>query len=104
MVYEKQLESLNNVEKSINALNEFVKNQKERLKTSQVAIEQLQEERNKLKPVLEADRKIVEALFQIQAEKQQKNIWLDRAFGFFIGVASSLVGSLVWAYAKRKRA
>jgi hypothetical protein len=92
------LESLNNIEGSIDALREFVKNQKENLKTSQIAIKELEGEREKLKPVVEADRKVVDALFQLQAEKQKQSIWLDRAFGFFIGIASSLVATLLWAY------
>jgi len=79
LVYEKQLESLNNIEGSIDALREFVKNQKENLKTSQIAIKELEGEREKLKPVVEADRKVVDALFQLQAEKQKQSIWLDRA-------------------------
>lgn len=103
LVYERQLASLNEIEGSIDALREFVKNQKEDLKMSQVAVDKLKEEQQKLKPVVEADRKVIDALFKIQAEQQQKNIWLDRAFGFFIGIASSLVASLFWAYIRRKR-
>jgi hypothetical protein len=102
LMYEKQIDSLNQIENSINILKEFVQNQKKYLEESQIAVNLLKEEEELLKPVVEADRKIVDALFKIQAQQQSKSIWLDRAFGFFIGIASSLVASLFWAYARRK--
>ena len=72
------------------------------MKASQLAVEELKEEQLKLRPIVEADKQIVEALFQIQADKQNKDIWLERAIAFFIGIASSIAGSLFWAYIRRK--
>nr|VFJ47302.1 MAG: hypothetical protein BECKFM1743A_GA0114220_100467 [Candidatus Kentron sp. FM]VFJ47544.1 MAG: hypothetical protein BECKFM1743C_GA0114222_100467 [Candidatus Kentron sp. FM]VFK07803.1 MAG: hypothetical protein BECKFM1743B_GA0114221_100515 [Candidatus Kentron sp. FM] len=102
-VYERQLVSLNDIERSINALSAFVRDQKEKLKSSQVAVEALKEEHQKLKPVVEADRKVIDALFQLQAQRQQKSVWLDRALGFCIGIVSSMIGTLLVMRVRRKK-
>jgi len=103
LVYEKQLASLNDIEKSINTLGKFVRDQKKTLKASRTAVAELQQEHQKLRPVVEADRKVIDALFQLQAEKQQKSIWLDRALGFFLGIASSSIASLLVMRVRRKK-
>lgn len=103
LTYEKQIESLNNVVKSIDTLREFVVEQKENLTKSQQSLSELKAKQEQLKPVVEADQKTIDAIFALQAEQNRKNVWWERAIGFFIGIAGSLVASLIFAYVRRPR-
>lgn len=101
LAYETQIDSLNNIAKNIDTLKVFVLEQKENLKSSQQALSELKTRQEQLKPVLEADQNTVNAIFAMQAEHNKNNIWLERAIGFFLGIASSLVASLIWSYFRR---
>lgn len=96
LIYERQIESLNDVVKSIDTLRSFVVEQKNNLDNSQQALSELKTKQEQLKPVLEADQKTVDAIFSLQAEQNKSNVWWERAIGFFIGISSSLVASLIW--------
>jgi uncharacterized membrane protein YdfJ with MMPL/SSD domain len=93
--YNQQLEALNNVQGSLNNLIQFVEAQKTKLKESEDLINSLKMEQEKLKPVVEADRKTVDALLELQEKKTEKSISKERWYGFGLGVLSSLVASLV---------
>lgn len=72
LTYEKQIESLNSVVKSIDTLRELAIDQKESLKQSQQSLSELKAKQDQLKPVVEADQKTIEAIFALQAEKNKK--------------------------------
>jgi hypothetical protein len=105
--YNEQLQALNNVQGSLNSLIEFVEMQKTKLKESEDLIVSLRIEQEKLKPVVEADRKTVEALLSLQAERNERNIRQERWYGFGLGVVSSIVASFIFSVIvfliKRKR-
>jgi hypothetical protein len=84
-------------------LREFVIEQKESMKQSQQSLSELKAKQEQLKPIIEADQKTIEAIFALQAEKNKKNVWLERAIGFFIGIAGSLVASLIFSYVRRPK-
>lgn len=98
--YEQQIDTLNGVVESIDTLKIFVDNQKDSLEKAQMTLLGLQEQQDILKPVLEANQQTVDAIFAIQAQKERTNVWLERAIGFFLGIAGSLIASLIWAYFK----
>ena len=102
-VYEVQLETLTEVQESINNLSEFIRTQKHQLKQSQQTVESLKKEHESLKPVVEADRKIVESILMAQDERSRASIWQERLIGFGLGVAGSLIASLILAAVKRGR-
>jgi len=89
--FEHQIKTLNQVEQSINTLKAFVVEQRENLRHSEQAISQLKEEEKKLKPIVQANWEVIDALFALQAERLSRNNWLERALGFFLGVLSSLI-------------
>jgi hypothetical protein len=103
LTYVKQLSSLDNVEDSMRELLRFVEAQREHLRNQQKIVEDLEKERSKLAPLVEADRNIIEALFQLQAERQQSKVWVDRAIGFFLGISGSLIATALWAFIRRYR-
>ena len=91
-----QLARLDNVQKSLSDLNEFLKEQRTRLKDTESTIQNLEKERDKLKPLVEADRKTVEALASIIEERQLKNIWKERIYIFLFGIISSLLATVLF--------
>ena len=102
LVYEKQIDSLNEVVKNIDTLRAFVVQQKESLTISQQSLAELKKKQDILKPVVEADQKTIDAIFALQEENNRKNVWWERAIGFFLGIAGSLIASLIWAYTRKK--
>ena len=94
LTYNQQLEALNNVQGSLNNLIQFVEAQKTKLKESENLINSLKTEQEKLKPVVEADRKTVEALVELQVQRLESNVWKERTIGFLLGFVSSILASL----------
>jgi predicted helicase len=104
--YSQQLESLNNVQSSLNNLIAFVEMQKVTLKESEDLVNSLKTEREKLKPVVQADRKTVDALLALQSERIAQNASRERWYGFGLGVLSSILASFILsliAYVIRRR-
>ena len=92
-----QLKSLNEVEKSLKNLVTFVEAQKHALSESQSVIDRLKKEEQMLRPVVEADRQMVDAVLQAQAARQRNEIWVERIVAFFLGVTSSIFASFVYS-------
>ena len=92
----KQVESLEQFKKSLGELIIFVDKQKSNLEEREIIIQNLESEKTRLEPLVNADKKVVEALFTAQIEMQRTSVWIDRIIGFFLGVAGSLVASLIW--------
>lgn len=101
--YERQLETLAGVQRSIDNLRDFVAAQRAQLQEQQAVLQGLKEEKEKLQPVVEANKEVVEALFRIQAERNSQGVWLERIIGFALGVVSSLVASLIWSAVRLRR-
>jgi hypothetical protein len=95
--YNKQLDALNAVQASLNNLMQFVDLEKAKLKESEDLINSLKSEQEKLRPVVEANRQTVDAILEVQSQRQKQGIWWERAFGFLLGVISSIVASAVVA-------
>lgn len=94
--YDSQINQLKETEKNIKHLLKFIDFQKTNLRETQDAIEGLKEERKKLKPLVESDKAVVEAVFKAQEERQRKNIWRERWIGFAFGLVASLLASFLW--------
>ena len=103
LTYERQLDELTQVQSSIDNLKEFVGTQKLQLQEQQAVLQKLKTEKEKLQPVVEADKQVVEALFRIQSERNQSSIWFERLIGFLIGIVSSLAASLIWSVFRSRR-
>ena len=92
---EEQLTKLDEMQISLKELQGFISGKKERLKKESATLATLKEEREKLEPVLDADRKTVESILELYQEKYRWRIWKERAFGFAIGFLSSLLASFI---------
>lgn len=91
-----QIESLDEIEASLTSLKGFIESQRTKLQESEVRINELTQQRAKLQPLVEADKRIVEALFLVQEERNKKAVWLDRLIGALFGIFSSLVATVLY--------
>jgi len=94
--YQNQISHLTEMKSNIYDLLEFVEHQKTSLQEHQDLIDSLRIEKDKLKPIVDADRKIVDAIFEAQEEKKENEIVTQRWVGFGLGVVSSLIASIIW--------
>jgi hypothetical protein len=63
--YRAQIESLNTTEQSLRNLITFVESQKKNLVESQAIVESLKKEESKLRPMVEAERELVDSILAI---------------------------------------
>ena len=97
--YVSQARALDETRRNLDSLVQFVESEKKRLQSSQSALDTLKNEHERIKPLLETDRKTIDALFAAQEARSQAALRAERWIGFGLGVVSSLVASLVWAFA-----
>lgn len=97
--YSKQVESLDETRANLQSLIAFVDEERKQLKVSQQALQSLKAEHDQLKPLVNTERKAIDALFSAQEARNQSALTMERWTGFGLGVLSSLVASFVWALA-----
>ena len=91
-----QLDKLDDIEKSLSELKFFIESQKTNLRESEARIMELNQEKEKLKPIIEADKKTIEALFLVQEERNRDKVWSERFIGAFFGILSSFIATLIF--------
>lgn len=94
--YQNQIQQLDHMETNVKQLLAFVDSQKKTLQETEDTISSLKSEKEKLQPLVETDRAVVEALFKAQEERTNANVWRERWIGFGFGVAASLIASFIW--------
>jgi hypothetical protein len=95
--YTQQLEQLDRVQRGLKDLSEFVLQQRAKLQESEELISKLQEEKQRIEPLVQADRKVVEAVFQLQKQRAAALTSRERWIGFGLGVAASLLASILYS-------
>lgn len=93
--YQTQIKQLNQTETNIKQLLNFVELQKSNIRESQDVVAALKKEKETLKPIVDADKAAVEALFRAQEDRTRTSIWRERWIGFGFGVIASLVASFI---------
>lgn len=104
--YTKQIERLDDTKRNLQTLIEFVDSQRSQLRLSEQALQSLKSEHDRLKPVVDTDRRAIDALFAAQEARNQAALSTERWIGVGYGVLSSLVASFLWslgAYIIRRR-
>ena len=99
--YEAQLKSLDNTKQAIQSLITFIDDQKKQLQLSQTAVDALKTEEGHLHPLVEADRKIIDALFAEQERRNQSIQSHERWIGFGLGALASLFATIIWTIVTR---
>ena len=101
LTYGKQIERLASIQDSVKELSDFVSQQQKNLEASRDTLQNLEYERKRLEPVVQADREFVEEILKLRAEKEIFNAWRERGIGFFLGIAGSLTASLIIAVCRK---
>lgn len=103
--FARQLETLKQIEVSVNKLAAFVQTQQKQLAESQTALRAVEAKRDKtvqeldaLRKVQAADPGIVEAIAIIQESFKSPINWLSHFLGYVFGIFSSLTASAVWRH------
>ncbi|EQB9045484.1 HNH endonuclease [Vibrio cholerae] len=98
--FKSQLSQLDETEKSLRTLLEFVESQRLSVTQRETAIQKLESEKQKLEPLVNADKETVEALFKVQEERAQKNADKERWIGFGLGILASVIASFFMVLGK----
>lgn len=101
--YTYQVEKLTTVGKNIKDLSTFVEEQKRIMIKNQNILKSLEKEREKLSPILEADKKTVMAILDAHEKQKNENLWIERIISFTIGIISSMFASALFIAIKRKK-
>lgn len=104
--YASQARTLDETRSNLTSLIEFVDNEKRQLQLSEKALESMKSEHERFKPLVESDRKVIDALFAAQEVRNDSAQNRERWIGFGLGVLASLIASVVWAvgtYVMRKK-
>ena len=86
-----QIEKLDEMQNSLENLQSLISAQKEKLINTEKYIELLKMEKQKLEPIVKANRELVESILTLQKERTMSQVWKDRFIGFVISVLAGLV-------------
>jgi hypothetical protein len=100
---ETQISQLNEMQKSLKELQNFITLQKGKLQSESAALSDIRKEKEKLEPIVNADRKAIQSIIEFQENKYRGQVWKERAIGFIIGFISSLLASFVIVWINRKK-
>jgi len=95
--FKTQLDQLDHTEDSLKALLSFVQNQRETTALNEQRIQQLENEKSRLEPLVNADKETVIALFTEQELRVSANASKERWFGFGLGILASIIASFAIA-------
>jgi hypothetical protein len=102
--FQGQMDTLNRTSDALKDLTEFVAAQKRRLAETEGTLALLNNERERLKPIVEADRQIIDAVFVEENARRAVDVWKERGFGFVAGtIGSMLATGLCWALVRATR-
>jgi hypothetical protein len=90
-----QIKELDKVTESLNNLLIFVSKQKERVIQQEQAIKQLTAEKEKLEPIVKAQRDVIERLFELQEKRSNRQRWVEIVIAFIVGTLSSTLASFI---------
>ncbi|MDB5329584.1 MAG: hypothetical protein JWP03_735 [Phycisphaerales bacterium] len=97
VTYQKQVENLQQTETNVRELLAFVENEKKKLQDSEKVLGEMKAEHDRLSPIVETDRKTVDAVLNVQAAQQARGVWRERGIGCVFGVGGSLIASFIFA-------
>ena len=99
---QEQIATLNGIEGNLKKLTQYVQQQKDGLKKSEAVLKSLRAQQDNLRPLVEGDRQVIEALFQYQDERNRIVVWKERVIGLFMGIAGSLIATVIWGLIRRR--
>ncbi|ATH78560.1 hypothetical protein CLM76_13630 [Vreelandella venusta] len=99
--YSEQFELLRNTEKNLNELTEFISSQKSEIEATEALIQELEKKRSELEPIVNANQRVVDAIFVQQRREIERTIWIERGISFGLGILASLIATVIWQFVGR---
>lgn len=99
--YAEQLTLLENTEKNLNDLSDFITAKKSEIETTKILIKGLETKKSELEPIVNANQKTVDAIFLQQRRELEESILVERGISFGLGILASLLASLIWHFVAR---
>ena len=98
-----QIQKLDEIQGAMGELQNFLAQHREKLHKDKLSVEKLKKEKERLEPIVKADKELVESILELQQEQFRKQIWKERFIGFLIGFFSSLAASSVFIFLNRNK-
>jgi len=99
--YSRVINNIEAIEKQLSELNGFLQKERTRVADTEATIRKLNEEKSKLEPLVNTQRETVDAILATHSERTAKRAWKERMIGFSLGLAASLIASMIYEYLKR---
>lgn len=96
-----RIKELENVEASLKNLIVFIENQKKAIVQTEQSLNDLEKKKNELEPIVATQKETVEAIFREQDNRNWENRWFERLIGFGLGIAASIIASIIYGVIKR---
>jgi septal ring factor EnvC (AmiA/AmiB activator) len=98
--YASQVAAIAQARDTLIQLDAVLAGQKQTLEDRERLLGKLQGEQESLNKVLSVDRAAIEALFEQQQRRYERDVWAERGVGFVLGVLSGLLTALILHWAK----
>jgi septal ring factor EnvC (AmiA/AmiB activator) len=99
--YERSSHTLEQTRSNLKELMAYIDDQSAQLRSTNKLLVEMQQERDRLQPMLDTDINAVNALFQAQEKRLQKDRWWETIGSFFLGVVSSIAASFIWEWFRK---
>ena len=86
--------------KQLSNLSSFLEHQQRRITDTQATLNDLQNAKTMLEPIVLAQKVTVEAILLAHAARTAKYTWKERLIGFILGVLASMLATMVYEYFK----
>lgn len=99
--FNEQVELLQATERNLNDISIFIANKNREVEATRSLIQDLQDKRSQLEPIVNAHQETVDAIFEQQRMEFEKDIWIERSISFGFGILASLIATVIWHFVGR---
>jgi len=93
--YKRAIGELDSTRNALEKLAVFLESKRKRVEETEQTLKRLQAEKTALEPLVSTQRETVEAILAAHSQTLRRGLWKDRAFGFGLGVLSSLAAGAI---------
>lgn len=98
-----KVNQINKIQIGIKELDNFLEDQERSITNQQRLLEKLKKEKNELQPIVEANREVINRIFEEQDRKSKYDMWIGLGLGFLFGIPASFLASIIHDFYKKKR-
>lgn len=98
---EARITDLEDMESNLRELIVFIENQKQAIVETENSLSELEKKKNELEPVVKTQQETIAAILDQQEKRNWNNRWIERVIGFGLGIAASIIASIIYGLFKR---